>query len=772
MKLRPFVLAAFCSIVVSSFPCPAEAEDLASAAGEPLSLIDHYRLALTVDPDNPILHYSFGSALLAEGLDNEAIAEFRQAYPAFSDSAEMNYLLGSAHSRTGDLDSALLYFDQAEALGALEQPGLFPLANAYYNLGLTCLETDSPDQAARLFAKTLALDPDRQEIRRQLAEIYAGEGQIERALAEFDAYLKVYPDDVTTREYVYTLYFNRAQQSLEDRDLRAARNDFNKALRTNPGSPLAIYYLGCLDYSEGDYEGAAVRLAKIYHASPAEIRRSMDSLLRNSALALLEQKKLRKALVAVEPLIDRQPAALQDLTMAGNIHLSLKEFEAARACFERVLALDPSHEVATISIADVRAGAAEELLAEGRTLFYQREYLEALRKLEAALALHPAHPGALACASETRVEINKKAAALFALAEQSIEQNRPHEALKQLKTGLKFAPDSLLGRDLKEQALEKLGEELTEALEKGTKLAAGGLLQEAERAFAHVLALDPDNHQARDEKSRIAQLLEAKASEIAARGRLALEDGRLAEAREAFEASLKLVPEFREGSDGLARIEVLISAMISEEVQWGQRARSAGRLRQAREHFGNALRLRDDSGLREALDAIDRSMRTEFYTFIEAARKSLKKNDFRRARDYSSKALAQSPQHPDALNGFAEVETRSAAAAIGEIRAAEKDMSAHQFDRALSRYRHVLYIDPSIVQAREGVGRALEAMEGDLHYLIAAGNEDMAGGLLEEAETAFREALILDPYRREAQNGLRSLEQLRSLNVAKSRRKR
>jgi hypothetical protein len=48
----------------------------------------------------------------------------------------------------------------------------------------------------------------------------------------------------------------------------------------------------------------------------------------------------------------------------------------------------------------------------------------------------------------------------------------------------------------------------------------------------------------------------------------------------------------------------------------------------------------------------------------------------------------------------------------------------------------------------------------------------MAGGLFEEAETAFREALILDPYRRDAGMGLRRLEQLRNLNIAKDRRKR
>lgn len=765
MKQWPFVLAVFCSIAIFPLPCLAEAEDLASAVKEQLSITDHYRRALTVDPDNPTLHYFLGMTLLTEGQNQEAIAEFRQAYSAFIDSTEMNYNLGLAYARTGDPDSALLYFDEAEALGALEQPGLFPLANAYYNLGLTYLEADAFEEAARLFSKTLALDPDRQEIHRLLGEIYARTEEVERALDEFHSYLKIYPDDAAAREYVYTLHFNRAQQFLENSDNQEARNAFNNALAANPGSPLALYYLGYLDYTEGQYEEAADRLAKVYHASPAEIRQSMDSILYNSALALFEQQKFREALAAVEPLTARQPATLKDLYLAGNIHLALKEFEPARTCFKRVLALDPSHRGATMNMVAAQAGAVEELFAEGRALFRQGEYADAQQKLEAALAMHPAHPGARVYMEETRAEIEKGAADLFDLADELLRQKNPHEALKQLKSGLNLAPDSPRGLKLKESALNQLARELAKSLEKGIKLAEEGLLKEADLAFVRVLELDPANEQAWNGRTRIAHLLEARASEIAARGTRALEDGRLAEAREAFEAALKLVPELREGKDGLARIEVLLTAMISEEVQWGRGARSAGRLRQAREHFANALRLRDSSELREEMDAIDRSLMERIFALIDAAWQSLEKDDFKRARNYFEQALAQSPQHPDAIKGLAEVEARSAAAVEGEITAAEEDLATQNFHRALARYRRALDIDPTNKKARRGLDQGLKMMEGELVHLISTGNEALADGLFEEAETSFLEALALDPYRREAQAALRRLEQLRDSGI-------
>jgi len=765
MKLRPFFLAVFCSIVVSFPPCPAEAEDPASAAGEhlssPSSLIDDYRLALTVDPDNLILHYSLGSALLAEGLDREAVVELRRAYPAFGDSARMNLDLGLAHSRTGDLDSALLYFDQAETLGGSEKSVLFSLANGYYALGLASLETDAPDEAAVLFEKSLALDPERQEIHRQLAEIYARKGLIEQALSEFETYLKIYPDDAATREFVYTLYFNRARQSMEKGAHRAARNDFNKALDANPESPLAIYYLSCLDQSEGNYEGAADRLAKIYGASPAEIRQSMDSLLHDCAQFLLKQKKLREALTAVKPLIDRQSADPQDLTMAGNIHLCLKEFEAALTCFERALALDTSHGGAIAGIAAARDGAVEELLADGRALALKGDYPEALRRVKAALAIDPAHSAALACAEEIRPRIDKETEGFFTLAEESLRRGRPHVALEQIGEGLILTPDSHRGLDLRERALGTVAVELTEILKKGDRLLEEGSLQEAEEAFAGILHLDPSNEEARNAKERVERILEEKALKMAAQGNLALEDGRLSNAREAFETSLKLVPELREAQEGLARIEVLISAMISEEVQWGRRARSAGRLRQAREHFADALRMRDDAGLRDEMGAIDRRLAERRLNLMDAARRSLEMEDLKAAGDYFCKALALSPGDPDALQGLAEVETRIPSAIRKEIDAAEEDRAAQRFPRALGRYRHVLDLEPSSKTARDGVGLALKKMEEDLGFLVAAGKEGLAGGLFEEAQTAFREALFLDPWRSEARRGLRRLERLR-----------
>lgn len=762
MKLRPFVLATLCSIVISSFLCPAETEADGPEKDQP-SLSDHYRLALEIDPDNPNLHFSLGATLLAEGLHHEALVEFSRAYPAFIDSREMNFQLGLAYARTGDPDSALLFFNQAESLGAITEPELYPMANAYYALGTAYLEQDALEEAARLFSKTLAIDPARQEIHRSLGDIYVKIGQVEKGLSEFDAYMKIYPDDIATRDYVYTLYFNRARKFLEERNHQGARDNFNNALRANPGSPLAIYYLGYLDHREGRHERAAVRLADAYPASPGEIRRSMDSILYNSAQVLLEQRKPREALAAVAPLTAGEHAAMKDLYLAGVIHLILKEFEPARTCFERVLTLDPSHRGATMNLIAARSGAAEELFAKGRALYHEKEFLAALRHIEAALSIHPAHPGARAIREKINVQMEQEAASLFALAERLLQQNRTHDALKQIKAGLNLQPDSPLAKSLRELALEGLSGEFAEALEKGTRLARQGLLKEADMVFSLLLELDPSHEQARSERVQIAHRLGAEASRIAEQGDAALEDGRLVEAREAFEDALALAPELKEGADGLASIEALLTSMISEEVHWGRQAASAGRLPRARAHFSNALRLREDPVLRDELDTVERSISKEISARLDAAWRSLEIDNFRQAANLFQEALDRSPQHPDALKGLAEVATRSAAAVAAEIAAAEKDLEARTPHRALARYRRAVDIDPSNTEGREGLQRTLKVMKGKLSQLITSGSEALANGFFEEAERIFRNALTLDPYRRDALAAVRHLPHSSSL---------
>ena len=76
-----------------------------------------------------------------------ALAELHRAYPSLSQTIGINFNMGLAYTRLHDPDSALLYLEQAETGGALEQPEIYPLASAFYNVALVYLDDGNQDAA-------------------------------------------------------------------------------------------------------------------------------------------------------------------------------------------------------------------------------------------------------------------------------------------------------------------------------------------------------------------------------------------------------------------------------------------------------------------------------------------------------------------------------------------------------------------------------------------------------------------------------------------------
>ena len=110
-------LVQFCVLILfvgSVLPCAAAP-----------SLIDHYRKALSADPQNQMLRYHLGIALLNQGETLLAVKAFRKAYQQRASDPEINFNLAIAYTRLKDPDSALIYLDQALASGAGEQPEIY-----------------------------------------------------------------------------------------------------------------------------------------------------------------------------------------------------------------------------------------------------------------------------------------------------------------------------------------------------------------------------------------------------------------------------------------------------------------------------------------------------------------------------------------------------------------------------------------------------------------------------------------------------------------------
>ncbi|ALC16257.1 hypothetical protein DSOUD_1478 [Desulfuromonas soudanensis] len=712
--------------------------------------IERYRQVLAMDSGNLPLHYSLGLALLLDNRTQEAIDEFRSAYPALTDSIEMNFNFGLACARLGDSDSALLYFEQAEALGALDFPEIYPLVNAYYNLGLTFLDADALDEAAGLFRRVLALDPSRVEIFQLLGDLHARQGAVDKAIESLTAYLDRYPEDAVTREYIFSLYFNEALKLLE-KDEPKARSLFEKALASSPDSPLALYYLGYLDYRQDLPAAAVERLAPVYDRSPPELQESIRSILFNCALTLQERHQLPEAQRAIEALDSGEGDDPKVLFLAGNIALDLKDFIGARDNYEKVLAINPAHRGAILNLVTANAGVVTQRVERGRILYRRGEYASALRELDQALAINPADSRAKAYAREARIEVDRLASEHFTEGARALDEGNPKMAIGLARAGLALIPESPAGLALLEKSRSALTKELEQILTEGEGLLEKGALSQAKSAFDRALTLDPDHEGARKGKRDVDLRLGEQARAANDRGQRALDEGKLLEARNAFSEALTLQPGHPESLTGLARAEDLISTVVNEELHWGRRALSDGRFAQARERFANALRLEDSPGIRRELQSAEKQFSVKIEILLQTAKDWTNQENFKGARSLYLQILALDPRHGAATAGLKNLSGQTTAFIRSQQDAAADEMADGQFKEALRRYRQILDLDPSDSEARRGLNRGKDLLKGELGRLIDAGKSALEGGRFQEAEAALLQALALDPYNGQAQ---------------------
>ncbi|TYO99913.1 tetratricopeptide repeat protein [Geothermobacter ehrlichii] len=723
--------------------------------------IERYRQALNVDSDNSMLHYYLGVALLNRGLNGEAVEELRRAYRDLADSVEANYNLALALSRTGDVDSAQIYLNRAEELGAAGQPELYPLASLAFNLALVCLDRDDLAEAEKLLRKVLALGGPQIEARRLLGDIYLRQGRDRLAEQQWQQVLAARPDDETARDYLFTIRFNRGLAALNEKKPVEAETAFRLALATDSQSSLARYYLGYLAYQRQDWEQALSLLRDAAPELPGSARESLNAMVYNCAATLLEQGKPLAARPAVELLADSKTTAVQAHFLAGNIHLALKEYSEARREFQLVLEQQPGNPEAILNLVKADQGAAETLYQAGRRLYRQGDYRAAIDQLQAALAINPNHTMARSYLEQSREDLEQKFRKLLAESRDAMSGGDPQTALERTRQALGLRPDDPVARELERAAVAALGRQIENLLTDAQTLLSAGSDREAEALFRQVLALDPDREEARAGLQQISHERLERVKRYLADGDKALEAGHLAGAREAFRAALALDPTSEEARRGLDRTEAMVASLVGEELQWARRARQTGHLAQAREHYQKALTLSDRADIREELSEFEAQSDHRIRELLTAGDRAMEAQKFAHARSILARAEAIAPEHPEVRRQRAvlEVRVRERVDALLQQAAALQQKQDHA--GALAAYRRVLDLEPDSATALAGLRRERADLKKQLAGLLTAGEKAIGRGDYQEAEARLRQALALDPYSTATKEKLKRLRELR-----------
>jgi eukaryotic-like serine/threonine-protein kinase len=235
----------------------------------------------------------------------------------------------------------VLRFEQArtgEALRSLHMLSWVPVCGLYGSLGLAYRQLRLTEAVNEL-REAIQLKPGNYQAHVSLAQVYAAQGQVAAARAEFTKAIKLAP------ELAY-LYRTRADFAWQHRNWPAARKDLVEAIRREPeGSQAAAedqVKLGQLLQREGEYEAAA----RAYEAA-LRGRPDLAGTLRLRAVAMLELHKYEEAARSLDRYLAAADAGRERPTLAeayrlrGLTRTQLGRYEGALHDYTRALELEP-----------------------------------------------------------------------------------------------------------------------------------------------------------------------------------------------------------------------------------------------------------------------------------------------------------------------------------------------------------------------------------------------------------------------------------------------
>jgi putative PEP-CTERM system TPR-repeat lipoprotein len=388
-----------------------------------------------------------------------ATIDLRAALASDGDNAEARELLGLAYLKQGDANGALRELEKARTLGVETQEVALSLVRAQIMLGkfdqaraelVGHGDDESPDwtalggmlefgqqnfkQARELFQKVLDKHPQHEDARRGLLQVALREGDVKAARGQIDTLLESAPKDAG-------LWLIKGALELEDKQLPAARDAFNKALALAPRSPGAILGMTQALLTSGELDAASTQLDAI-GAQGAD-----DPRVNFLRARIAEQRKdFETALLELKKVLLVAPNDRDALVMGARLCFSMGQFSRAEEYASTLLQLEPENEAArrllnSIQLAGGRLEGIESATGENGARLADSQDPGMLALLGTAYLKRGDYAGA-------EVELNKAAKLApeslpirTQLALGKLSSGNAEEAVKDLKAIIAEQPD-------------------------------------------------------------------------------------------------------------------------------------------------------------------------------------------------------------------------------------------------------------------------------------------------------------------------------------------
>lgn len=176
-------------------------------AGNLASAIEHYRLALKLNPRLPGLHYEIGESIMQSSTTENALAEaqseFEDAIQSQGDSAGIEVRLGMIAALRSNPDQAYEHYERANALNSND-------SDAQLGLAKILMDRDKPSEAMPYLRNVVTADPMNTEARYRLATACRQAGLIQESIEQ----MKLFRESKVLKKQVESLYaqMNRPQK--------------------------------------------------------------------------------------------------------------------------------------------------------------------------------------------------------------------------------------------------------------------------------------------------------------------------------------------------------------------------------------------------------------------------------------------------------------------------------------------------------------------------------------------------------------------------------
>jgi tetratricopeptide (TPR) repeat protein len=306
--------------------------------GESDKARDQYLIIIKQDPKNTDARYYLAGVFVAENKNDEAIEQYKEILkvnPKDNWAAYAQYNMGLIYTRVNRRKNAEDAYRAAIALNPA-------MESAYLSLGLLLEWDQRPTDAVRVYRELLKKDPDNTQAWMALGKLYYDSRDYTTAFQVFKQYQKKHPDDLNAMEYLgLTAYrLGEYQEAVEA---------FGMLVRAQPKSNINRYRLASALEASGAFDQAEEQLKAVAEQDSREV----DAWVR---LALLYQRQNRPAdarltLQTAQALLPDDP---QLLVLQSTADLDAKNYEAAEASLQKVLAKDPKNAQAVFYLGVVK----------------------------------------------------------------------------------------------------------------------------------------------------------------------------------------------------------------------------------------------------------------------------------------------------------------------------------------------------------------------------------------------------------------------------------